>query len=113
MSITVYHILHVTAAFLLAGFTFMACATASTGKNKALMAVTGILSLLMLVGGFGLLAKLHCGFPGWAIVKLAAWLVLSGAAGFAYKRPAKAGVAMGSAIMAIVIAILMVYLKPF
>jgi hypothetical protein len=113
MSITVYQILHVTAGFLLTAFTFMACATASVGKNKALMAITGILSLLMLIGGFGLVAKTGHGFPGWIIVKIGAWLVLSGAAGFAYKHPTKAGTATGSAIMAIVIAILMVYLRPF
>lgn len=113
MSITVYHVLHVSAAFLLTAFTFMACATASIGKNKMLMMLTGILSLIMLVGGFGLVAKLHTGFPGWLIVKIGAWLVLSGAAGMAYRKPAKAGTIGGAALLAIVVAVAMVYMRPF
>jgi len=113
MSITVYQILHVTSVFLLGAFTFMASATASMGKNKGVLAICGILSLLALVGGFGLLAKLHYGFPGWIIVKLGAWLLLSAAAGLAYKQPKKAGAITGVAIAAIVVAVAMVYTKPF
>lgn len=36
----------------------------------------GIGLLLILLGGFGMQAKMHLGFPSWFIVKLAIWLVL-------------------------------------
>jgi len=113
MTFTLYQILHVTAGFLLTAFTFMACATASVGKNKGILALTGILSLIMLVGGFGLLARLDYGFPGWVVVKLACWLVLTMAAGIAYRRPKKAGAIAALCAMAIVAAVVMVYTKPF
>ena len=48
----------------------------------------GIASLLVLISGFGLLAKLHANqFSGWVIVKLVCWLGLSMLAGMAFRRP--------------------------
>ncbi|MBC8451554.1 MAG: hypothetical protein H8D72_02480 [Planctomycetes bacterium] len=113
MTITLYQILHVSAGFLLTAFTFMACATASVGKNKGILALTGILSLIMLVGGFGLIARLEYGWPGWVLVKVACWLILTMAAGFAYRRPQKAGAIAALCALAIVVAVAMVYTKPF
>ena len=36
----------------------------------------GIGLLVILVAGFGLIAKLKLGFPGWVIVKVVIWLAL-------------------------------------
>ena len=36
----------------------------------------GIGLLLVLLGGFGMQAKMHIGFPSWFIVKIAIWLIL-------------------------------------
>ena len=36
----------------------------------------GIGLLVILVAGFGMIAKLHYGFPLWVILKLVIWLVL-------------------------------------
>jgi len=49
-----------------------------TGTAKCLGAFHGIGLLLMLLGGFGMIAKLQYGFPGWIIAKLVIWLILGG-----------------------------------
>ena len=74
---------------------------------------TGILSLLMLVAGFGLLSKLALGFPGWVIVKLVCWLGLAALSGVAYRSPEKAGALSGIAIALVAVALYMVYFRPF
>jgi len=45
-------------------------------KRKTFAILQGIGLLVMLVSGFGLLAKLGLGFPHFAIVKTALWLVI-------------------------------------
>jgi hypothetical protein len=47
------------------------------GPNRKPFAILqGIALLVMLVSGFGLLAKLHLGFPHFAMVKTALWVVI-------------------------------------
>lgn len=53
--------------------------------RKGAMMTHGIGLLLALVGGFGLLARLHLGFPLWATGKLVIWLIFGALAGVAYK----------------------------
>ena len=112
MNPTVYHILHISSLLVLFGYTFYAFAAPAESKRRVMM-ITGIASLLALVGGFGLLAKLHLGFPGWIIVKLVCWLGLSATAGFAYRRRAQANILMVVAFVLAITAVAMVYLKPF
>ena len=83
MSPVVYYILHVTSVLVLTGYTFYAFAAPPETKKRVMM-ITGIASLLALVGGFGLQAKLQVGFPGWFIVKLVCWLGLSALAGLVW-----------------------------
>ena len=45
-------------------------------KRKAFAILQGIGLLVMLVSGFGLLAKLSLGFPPFAIVKTILWLLI-------------------------------------
>ncbi len=112
MSPTFYHILHLVSLFVLAGYTFYAFA-APPETRKRVMMITGIASLLVLVGGFGLQAKLAVGWPGWLIVKLVCWLGLSALAGFGYRRRGAAGTLAVVAIVLVLIAIVMVYTRPF
>lgn len=112
MSPTFYHILHVSSLIVLLGYTFYAFAAPAETRKKVLM-ITGIMSLLMLVSGIGLLHKLQLGFPGWAIVKLVCWLGLSAVAGIAYKRRAQADTIMVVSLVLAIVAVTMVYLKPF
>lgn len=112
MSPTFYYILHVSSVLVLTAYTFYAFA-APLETRKRVMMITGIASLLALVGGFGLQAKLGYGFPGWLIVKLVCWLGLSALAGFGYRRRGAAGTLALVAIVLLIIAVVMVYLKPF
>jgi hypothetical protein len=112
MSPIFYYILHVSSVLVLTAYTFYAFA-APLETRKRVMMITGIASLLALVGGFGLQAKLGYGFPGWLIVKLVCWLGLSALAGFGYRRRGAAGTLALVAIVLLIIAVVMVYLKPF
>ena len=112
MSPTIYYILHVTSVLVLTGYTFYAFAAAPETRKRVMM-ITGIASLLALVGGFGLQAKLSLGFPGWLIVKLVCWLGLSALAGIGYRRRGAAGALGVVAVILTFIAVVMVYTKPF
>ena len=112
MSPTFYYILHVSSVLVLTAYTFYAFA-APLETRKRVMMITGIASLLALVGGFGLQAKLGYGFPGWIIVKLVCWLGISALAGVGYRRRGAVGTLALVAIALLIIAVVMVYLKPF
>ena len=112
MSPIFYYILHVSSVLVLAAYTFYAFA-APLETRKRVMMITGIASLLALVGGFGLQAKLGYGFPGWIIVKLVCWLGISALAGVGYRRRGAVGTLALVAIALLIIAVVMVYLKPF
>ena len=49
---------------------------AGGANRKAFAMWQGIGLLLMLISGFGLLAKLKLGYPSFAIVKTVVWLVI-------------------------------------
>lgn len=107
-----YSVLHVVSLFVLAGYTFYAFAAPAETRKRVMM-ITGIASLLALIAGFGLQAKLGYAFHGWLIVKIVCWLGLSALAGFGYRRRGAAGTLAAVAVLLIVVAVLMVYLKPF
>jgi hypothetical protein len=112
MNVLVYYILHVISVLVLTGYTFYAFA-AGPETRKRVMMITGIASLLALMAGFGLQAKLNYGFPGWLIVKLVCWFGLSGLAGFGYRRRGAAGTLALVAVVLAAVAVVMVYTKPF
>lgn len=112
MSSTFYHIFHLGAIFVLLGYTFYAFAAPAETRKGVLM-ITGVMSLLVLVSGFGLLHTLQLGFPGWAIVKLVCWLALSAIGGIAYKRRNDSNLLMMIAFAFAITAVALVYLKPF
>ncbi len=74
MDPTVYKIIHLTgiAALALGVGGMMA-----GGPNRKPFAILqGLGLLVMLISGFGLLAKLHLGYPPFAIVKTVLWVVI-------------------------------------
>ena len=113
MSPQVYYLLHVGSAFLLAALTFQAFAAPTPEKRRQTLMLTGILSLVLVVGGFGLLAKLSYGFDGWVLIKIVCWLALSALAGMAFRKPQSAGTLAFVASFVIVLALYAVYFKPF
>ncbi len=57
--------------------------------RKRLGIAHGAALVLILVGGFGMLARLDEGFPGWAMAKVGIWLVAAGLIALR-KRPSAA-----------------------
>jgi hypothetical protein len=112
MSLNTYHILHLSSIIVLLGYTFYAFAAPAETRKRVLM-ITGIATLLVLVSGFGMLHRMHLGFPGWAVVKLVCWLGLSAIGGLAYRRRAQADLFMIIAFVLAITAVAMVYVKPF
>jgi len=70
-----YQILHIIGlALLVLGIGGM---MAGGEKRKIFVMLQGIGLLVMLVSGFGLLAKLGLGYPHFAIVKTVLWVVIA------------------------------------
>jgi uncharacterized membrane protein SirB2 len=112
MSATFYHILHVISLLALYGGTFYAFA-APTETRKQTLALTGIASLLMIISGVGLMHKMGLAWSGWVFVKIACWLGLSALGGIGYRRRGAVGTLIVTALGLAVIAVIMVYTKPF
>jgi hypothetical protein len=109
MSPIFYYILHIGALFVLAGYTFYAFGAPAETRKRVMM-ITGIASVIALVGGFGLQAKLGYKFTEvWLIVKMVCWLGLSALAGFGYRRRGAAGTLALVAIALVLVALVMVY----
>lgn len=91
ISLQVYNVAHVLGAFLLmTGLGALAVYAlagygANAGASKLAAMAHGIGLLLILVAGFGQLARLGTGFSGWVWAKIVIWLLL-GAAGFLMRR---------------------------
>lgn len=92
MDLNLYRLLHMTGVIFL--FTALGGAMlahregAAGAAARKLSSIThGIALLIILVAGFGALAKLGLAMPGWAWAKLAIWLALGAAPVFVRKRP--------------------------
>ena len=116
----VLHILGVLLAFAALGglaLTVANGATKQTSSVRRLIAIThGTAMFLILLGGFGALARLgmaHGDLPGWVLVKLACWIVLGVLVAIPYRKPGLARTifwflpALGG------IAVVMAIYKPF
>lgn len=105
----VYQITHIASLIALTGGAFYAFA-GSPESRKKVMIITGIASLVMLVSGFGMLARLHANqFQPWVIVKMVCWLALSGLAGIGYRKRAQAPLLMSIIALLVLTALYMVY----
>jgi hypothetical protein len=93
----VLHLLSIMVLFLCFGGLAIYVAGGGTREanpnRKLIAALHGTATFLVLLGGFGLLARLDLvrgGFPLWVWLKLAIWLVLGLAVVLPYRRPALA-----------------------
>jgi hypothetical protein len=117
MSLVFYKVVHIFGfALLLAalgGMVSEAAAGATSPRWRSLSALHGVALVLVLLSGFGMLAKLGGGFPGWVIAKLLIWLAL-GAAVVLVRRAARSSVALwlGLSVLAAAAGYLAIY-KPF
>lgn len=97
MSHQLYNVIHIIGIILLmsalggAAVRVMTAGSDAPGTRRLLAALHGTGVLFVLVGGFGMLARLgfmHGGsFPGWLWVKLAIWGLLAAAPLIPRRRP--------------------------
>lgn len=107
------HLIHVLGVLVLVGFTFFAFA-GPPETRKRVLAITGIATLLVLLTGIRMWQGLFSfQVMGWVIVKIVCWLGLSGLTGMAYRKRAQANALMVVALVLALVAVSMVYLKPF
>ena len=109
----VLHLIGVICLFLGLGAALM---PADTPKRNVGLRFHGVGLLLLLVAGFGLVAKVIPGFPWWVIAKLVLWLGF-GAMPLIGKRglmpvPAAWGLAIACGVLAILLGVTHGFAKP-
>jgi len=113
MSHSTYLILHLT------GFLFLALSiggfvtSQASDRAKSLKILHGIGMFLLLLGGFGMLARLSIGwpFPVWTFIKLFIWLLMGGFP--SYQSKLKGNSDLIFATLLILTALAMGVVKPF
>ncbi len=113
MNTQIFLLLHLTSVILLSGATFAAMADPHPDKRRHFLMMSGTLSLLVAMSGFGLSGMLRIGFPGWLLVKLVCWLVLTGLTGMAFRMTGQSRMLATVAAGVILVALIMVTYKPF
>ena len=113
-----YQIIHLTGVFMVFlayGGLIIRSALGSDHKGiRRMGAITsGIGLVLMLVGGFGLLAVMDLGWPIWVIATIIIWVILGALIVAINRLPRLAQDLWWSTIVLGVVALLMVVLKPF
>ena len=109
----VLHLLHVASVILLAAYTFYAFA-APPETRKSVMIWTGVTTLIVLLTGIRMWQAMYSfSLLGWVMVKLVCWLGLSALAGMAYRKRERTALLMSIGVGLVVVAVAMVYLKPF
>ena len=112
ISLTTYLVLHLSSIIVLLGYTFYAFAAPAETRKRVLM-ITGIAAVLVLVTGFGMLHRLHLGFPGWAIVKLVCLPRPRGRRGLRLPQAGAGRPVHDLAFALAITAVAMVYVRPF
>lgn len=117
MSPVVYHIIHVFGALLVFLAYGLLIARAMLGSDSVELRkigakLSGAGLLLLLVGGFGLLAKLYDNtFHPWVIVKLLVWVALGGMIALINRKPQLGQLWYWLTLLLGLIAIVAVYTK--
>ncbi len=117
----IVHILGIALALVaLGGFAVHALNGGTKSDNAArrlLIAMHGTGAFLILLGGFGLLARINfphgAPYPGWLWVKLVVWLVMAAIVMLPYRKPNAARPMLIALPLFAVTAALMAVYKPF
>jgi len=72
----------------------------------------GLGLLLVLVAGFGMIAKLQVGFPGWVIGKMIIWVALGGVGALAARKQNLAGMIWAAVLLLGLTAAYLAHYKP-
>lgn len=118
-----YKLIHFLGIFMLITALAFTCAHVVRGgtradnpHRRALGVTHGIAAFLILLGGFGMLARLgivQSGLPGWIHFKLGVWVVLAAALALAYRSRLAARVLLVVVPLLAVAAGATALLKPF
>lgn len=111
MSYEFYKIIHILSVI----FLFIALTAYAYSSKKSFSIGHGIALLLILVSGFGLLARLGLvrGFPNWVWVKFGVWLVLGAALALAKRKKLSQPIQISLWIALGGLAVFMAVTKPF
>lgn len=117
----ILHIIGIAMLFLSIGGVAVHAANGGTKKGSntrtLLATIHGIGTLLILIGGFGMLARMGfkhgTNFPGWLWVKIIIWFVLGGVTMLPYRRPELARPAIILLPFLAGVAVYMALYKPF
>lgn len=110
---SIFSIIHVFSIASLFGTCIGACVSPVPENRKKMLMFSGIASLLIFVTGFGMAGMLHIGFPGWLLVKIFCWLILSTMVGMFFRMPEKRGSLIKLCSLLVLVALTMVYIRPF
>jgi hypothetical protein len=117
----VYRILHFTGlALVLLSIGGISLAVMITGSRefaarKGLMATHGTGLLVMLIAGFGMLARLGLmhSLPGWAYAKIILWFVLGALPAIVLRKPKAAKAVLALSVLVVMAAAYLAGMKPF
>ena len=116
--VQVYHVLHLLGIMMIfvgyGGLTARVMLDVDDRRLRRLGAITSGLGLfLVLLGGFGLLARLYDGqFLGWINVKIGVWVLLGALIFFINRFPKLGQFWWWLATLLGLVAVLMVYVRP-
>jgi len=118
MSYQIYKLMHLLGVFMIltsmGGLAVSGALGTPDRRWRKLAGMTnGIGLLLALVGGFGLLARLQLGWPGWIFLKLLIWLAFGMATAVANRVPKAAGTLWWASIALAGVAAYLANYKPF
>lgn len=114
-----FHLLGIFMTFLSLGGLLLYAINGGTKEQntwrKPVAITHGVGVVLLLVSGFGMLARLGMFWPlpGWAIVKIVIWLILGGMTAFIYKGPDTGKTLWFIVLLLGVIAAYLATMKPF
>jgi hypothetical protein len=123
MPYSIYKLIHFLGIFSVLIVLAVACmhvlrggTRADNPQRKLLGIVHGIAMFFILLGGFGMLARIgvmHSSLPGWVYGKLVIWLLVAAAPALLYRGPRLAkAVIFGAPVLAVIAAAIALY-KPF
>ncbi len=118
MSFATYKILHLSGVLMIflavGGMLVAARAKEAAAAFKAGLGILHGLGLaLVMIAGFGLLAKSGAGFPGWVLVKIIIWLIFGGLIAILKRKPELGQTLLWTSTALGIIAVIMAVAKPF
>lgn len=123
MPYAVYKLIHFLGIFTLFGALVAAAMHVLRGGTRAddryrlrLLVAHGVAAFLIVLGGFGMLARLgvlHGALPGWAVAKLVIWVVAAAAVALPYRGRGAARVVLVALPVLLLAAAATALYKPF